>query len=204
MLIGVTGQIGSGKSTAAEILQSLGAVVIDADLIGHQVVDESKSLRNKLVSEFGQDIIDSSGRVNRKKLAARAFRDEQSKKKLDTLVHPYLLNKLYQQIRSLQKSHDVIVLDAALLLNWDINNEMDYILMIHSSLKDRLRRLQVRGISRQDALARQKTQLPFRIYQQHADRVILNNDSIASLRDKLYHLWKRLILKPVDKKQNRR
>ncbi|RKX27818.1 MAG: dephospho-CoA kinase [Candidatus Zixiibacteriota bacterium] len=202
MLIGVTGQIGSGKSTAAEILKSFGAVVVDADLIGRQVVDGTLSLRRKLAHEFGEDIIDSSGILNRKKLADRAFRDEQSKRVLDVLVHPYLLEELDKQVRFLKKKYDVVVIDAALLLDWELDLKVDFVLVIHASQNDRIRRLEARGISRSDAKARQKAQLPFRVYQSRADRVVLNNKNIASLKVKLSHLWKCLVTKPVDSYSN--
>ena len=94
MLLGLTGQIGSGKSSAAMILKSFGAIIIDADRIGHQVVENSKELQKKMQNEFGKDIISKTGKINRKKIAQRAFHDKTSKKKLNSLVHPYLLKEL--------------------------------------------------------------------------------------------------------------
>ncbi|MCK4301416.1 MAG: dephospho-CoA kinase, partial [candidate division Zixibacteria bacterium] len=76
MLIGVTGRIGSGKTTAARILADLGAAVIDADMIGHVVVEQSAALQAKLAGRFGGDIFTRSGKLNRKRLAARAFADQ--------------------------------------------------------------------------------------------------------------------------------
>ena len=112
MLIGLTGQIGSGKTTVAGILAGLGACVLDADEIGKQVVDESKQLREKLARRFGNEILDRNGRVKRKKLANLAFACQESKKNLNQLVHPFLLAELRRQIRVATKKYDLIVVDA--------------------------------------------------------------------------------------------
>ncbi len=193
MLIGLTGQIGSGKTTAAKILQSFGAVVIDADKIGHEVVDNSLPLRRKLARHFGADVLKANGALNRKMMAKRAFADDLSKQQFNTLVHPYLLKELRRQITQQLRQHKVVVVDAALLLDWDIADEMDFILVLHASQETRFKRLEKRGLSRKDAIARQKAQLPYREYQKLADRVILNNSTIDSLRGKLKSLWREIV-----------
>jgi len=192
MLIGLTGQIGSGKTATAKILKSFGAAVVDADRIGREVVDNSPSLRRKLARHFGAEVLNRSGSLNRKKMALRAFADENSKQQFNALVHPHLLRELRRQIRKQLKNHNVVVVDAALLLDWDIAQEMDFILVIHASKEERLRRVRSRGISREDALARQRAQLPYSEYRKRADRVILNNGSVDSLKSKLKSLWHQL------------
>ena len=189
MLLGLTGQIGSGKSSAAMILKSFGAIIIDADRIGHQVVENSKELQKKMQNEFGKDIISKTGKINRKKIAQRAFHDKTSKKKLNSLVHPYLLKELQRQINMYHINDNVIVIDAALLLDWNYDKKVDYVLVIHASLEKRIERLKERGILRSDAIARNKAQLPYREYQRRADRIILNNNTIENLKRKLTALW---------------
>ncbi len=189
MLIGVTGQIGSGKTTAAKILASFGAVVIDADEIGHQVVDESAQLRRKLAKQFGQDILTASGKLSRKKLADLAFADEVAKGRLNRIVHPALLRKLRRQMKELTKRHAVVVVDAALLLDWNLDREMDLVLVIHASKEMRLKRSVKRGFSREDVLARQKAQVSFSEYRRRADRVILNNGTVEQFGSRLQRVW---------------
>lgn len=189
MIIGLTGQIGSGKSTAALILKSLGAIIIDADKIGHQVVEQSKRLQKKLQKEFGKDIINISGQVNRKILAERAFASNSAKKKLNALVHPYLLKELQNQINKKHKKSKIVVIDAALLLDWNYDKKVDFVMVIHTSLEKRIKRLEKRGISRSDAIARQRAQLPFSEYQKRADRIILNSSTPGTLKQKLIKLW---------------
>lgn len=189
MLIGITGQIGAGKSTAAKILKNMGMAVVDADKIGKQVVDKNPALLKKLVKEFGSEILTKSGKLNRKKLAELAFENEKSKKRLNAIVHPYLLKKLTSQIKQKSKKSEYVVIDAALLLDWRLDKKMDITIVIHASLKDRLKRLNDRGISQKDALSRQKAQLPFSEYQKRADIFILNNQTECELKNKLKNIF---------------
>ncbi len=185
----MTGQIGAGKSTAAKILKNMGMAVVDADKIGKQVVDKIPALLKKLVKEFGSEILTKSGKLKRKKLAELAFKNESSKKKLNALVHPYLLKELSSQIKQKSKKYDHIVVDAALLLDWKLDKKMDLTIVIHASQKDRLKRLFKRGISRKDALSRQKAQLPYSEYRKRANILILNNQTEFELKNKLKNIF---------------
>ena len=193
MYIGVTGQIGSGKTTAAKIFASFGAVVIDADHIGHQVVDRSIPLRKKLARQFGGEILTPSGKLSRKRLARLAFADEAAKQRLNRLVHPFLLKELRRQMKELAKRHNVVVIDAALLLDWELDRRMDVVLVVYASEETRLKRLAARGISKEDALARQKAQVPFSEYRKRADYVVLNNSTAERLQAKLQRLYKKFV-----------
>jgi len=197
MLVGLTGQIGSGKSTAAMILKSFGAIIIDADKIGHQVVEQSKALQKRLQKEFGNDVISKTGKINRKKIAERAFASDAGKNRLNAIVHPYLLKELTYQIKQHNKMNNIVVIDAALLLNWNYDEKVDYVLVIHTSKENRIHRLKERGISRKDTVARQKAQLPYREYQKRANRVILNNSTVNDLKRKLSTLWRSFNLKSI-------
>ncbi|MDX9856874.1 MAG: dephospho-CoA kinase [candidate division Zixibacteria bacterium] len=196
MVIGLTGQIGSGKSTAARILASFGARVIDADLIGREVVEQSAELRRRLARVFGKDVVDSRGRLIRKKLAVRAFATGASRDKLNMIVHPHLLRRLRSRIREEQKRGPVVI-DAALLLYWGMDREVDVTLVIHAGLETRLKRLQARGIQPGDAKARQRAQLPYAEFRTRADRVILNNGTPSDLRRKLRRFWQAYVSERV-------
>jgi len=193
MVIGLTGQIGAGKTSAARILARLGAAVIDADRIGREVVEQSATLRRQLAKAFGAEIFDRRGQLKRKKLAGMAFADPASNKRLNSLVHPYLLRELRHQTKLASRSHEVVVIDAALLLYWRMDREVDFVLVIHASREARLQRLMARGISRRDALARERAQLPFREFQKRADRLILNNGTRQDLQKKITRLYSRMI-----------
>lgn len=189
MLIGLTGQIGAGKSTAATILASFGAVIIDADKIGREVVDKSPVLFRCLVEEFGLKILTKSGSLSRAKLAKVAFADAASTEKLNGHVHPHLLKELRKQARELQKRHDIVVIDAALLLNWDVGLKLDCVIVINATRELRLKRLVKRGMSLSDAKARQRSQLPLSEFRKRANIVVPNNGTKAELEQRLRKVW---------------
>jgi dephospho-CoA kinase len=200
MFIGVTGQIGAGKTTAAKILASFGAVVIDADAIGHQVVEQSARLRQKLVKRFGKEILTGTQRISRKQLAKLAFADDDARQDLNRLVHPYLLKELRSQMRLLSRRNKVVVIDAALLLDWHLDREMDLVLVVHAGRKVRLERLAARGITPEDALARERAQLPLAELKKRADYVLGNNGSVDRLCARLKRIWDEFTAKKIDRK----
>jgi dephospho-CoA kinase len=193
MVIGLTGQIGSGKSTVARVLSELGAVVIDADRIGREVVERSVVLRRRLVRAFGPEIVGAHGQIRRKKLAALAFANQGARSTLNSLVHPYLLKELRRQVKKLTRSYRVVVIDAALLLDWRMDREVDRVLVIHASRHERFRRLRKKGILPDDARARERAQLPYREFQKRADRTILNNGSPRDLERKVVEWYRQLM-----------
>ncbi len=193
MYIGLTGLIGAGKTSAATILKTLGAVVIDADRVARDVLDIYPALRNDLVKTFGSSIVTTSGRLRRKKLAQLAFTDEASSRKLDRLIHPYIAREIRTRMKKLNRRHRLIVIDAALLIGSSIENEMDRIIVIHASKQIRLQRLLRRGMSREDALNRMARQLPLSVLKRRADAVIINQDSIGSLKKKLVNYLKKIV-----------
>lgn len=191
MLIGLTGQIGAGKSTAAVVLKEFGAAVIDADSIGKQVVDNSPALLKKLVKKFGREILTRTGKLDRKALAAQAFATPTNKRALDALVHPYLLKELHRQVKQASKTCEVVVIDAALLLNWGLDRQVDATIVVTANQKVRVARMAARGFSREEILARQKSQYPLGEYRRRATFVISNNGSREELRRKVHNLWNR-------------
>lgn len=189
MLIGLTGQIGSGKTEVATLLAARGAKIIDADRIGREVVNRNSQLSGLLVKSFGRTIVGKNGRLRRKVLARLAFATKQSKKQLDTIVHPFLLEELRRVLNKAAGGAKPIVIDAALLLDWGLDRELDVVLVVAASRELRLRRLQERGIGRADALARERLQPSSREFTQRADVVIRNNGTRRELAEKVDRTW---------------
>lgn len=189
MFVGLTGQIGAGKSSAARILESFGAKVIDADQIGRRVVNESAALRRKLALAFGSDVILPNGQLDRPKVAARAFVDDHARGLLNSIVHPLLLKELGREMKLSRRQYPVVVIDAALLLDWGLDRQMDLVLAIDAPEDIRFARLVARGISREDALARQMMQMPHAEFMARADKVIVNDGTEDDLRGKLRQFW---------------
>lgn len=190
-VIGITGQIGSGKSAVAALFRQFGAVVVDADRIGRDVVDQSPKLRRALVRAFGKSILDKRGGIIRSRLAELAFADQESKRVLDRLVHPHLLRELRHQVKAARRGR-VVVIDAALLLDWEMDRELDAVVLVHAARAVRLRRLIAKGMAKQDALARLRSQLSYRTYLQRTQYLILNSRTRGELRAKSARLWMRL------------
>lgn len=193
MYIGLTGLIGAGKSTAAQILASHGAATIDADQIAREVIGLYPALLKKLVTRFGKSILTPTGKLRRKKLAAVAFADEQARQQLNDIIHPYIGREIKRRMKRLSRHHQVVVIDAALLLGSSIEDEMDRILVIHASKQVRLHRLLKRGLTREDALMRMQRQLPFNELRRRADRLIMNQDSLSSFEKKVADYLKKIM-----------
>jgi dephospho-CoA kinase len=185
MLIGLTGLIGSGKSTAAAIFKSMGAGIVDADRIGKDVINSNPPLLKKLQKTFGDQIVRVDGHLNRRRLASAAFVDESSRSRLNRLVHPYLLRELWRQVGEKSKKHEIVVIDAALLLEWKLEKKCDLTIAIHAPREIRLKRLAGRGLNRNNALARERRQLPLSEFRRRCDVVIMNNGSRAKLKKSL-------------------
>ncbi len=192
MIIGITGLIGSGKSTAARILSKHGAALIDADKIAREVIALYPALLKKLVRLFGGSILTPSGRLRRKKLATLAFADEQATQQLNLLTHPYIAREIRKQMRLAMRQSSLVVVDAPLLLGSEIEEDMDQILVIHAGKEIRLKRLLKRGMEASDARRRMRAQLPFAEFRRRADRLILNSGSLASLERKLLTFLKKI------------
>lgn len=186
--------IGSGKSTAADYFKSFGFEIIDADLIGKQVVENNQTVLKRLANIFGSDILTPSGRLRRKVLGGKAFANEKSRLQLNQIVHPYLLKELYRQLKEHQKNQKNIVIDAALLLEWNLEKEMDLTLLIHASKEIRVKRALKRGFKIEDIQKIQMRQMTYTHYRKRVDKVILNNSTPKRLYQKLESIIKKLPL----------
>jgi len=198
MLIGITGQIGSGKTEAAKIFARLGAFVISADRIGKEVVEKDSAIPKKLVKAFGHDILTPTGRLRRKYLARLAFSSEIQKKKLNKIVHPALLKELAKQARAAIKKHNIVVIDAALLLDWGWDKKVDLTIVIHASDKTKIARLTGKGYSVEEARMRLRSQLKYQVFKARADIIIHNNKTLNSLELRIKKILEKVTPKRVD------
>lgn len=185
--------IGSGKSSLAKLFSDNGWYIINADKIGNDVVKENKSLLKKLAKEFGKDILTPTGRLRRKLLVKRAFGANSKVKILNRIVHPYLLKELNRQIKHHQSFKRNIVIDAALLLDWDYDKKLDYTITVHSKLELRIKRMKKRGYNSDDIKKITSRQLSLSEFKNRSDFVIYNNGTQKELRHKFENLLKKLI-----------
>jgi len=199
ILIGVTGGIACGKTEVCKVFQKKGATVLSGDQIGKEVVEKNKKVLNELVKAFTKEILTKNHTLNRWKLGEIAFASKESREKLNEIVHPHLLSKLRKRVEQLRKkdSKRVVVIDAALIVEWGLQDELDYLIFVESKRKDRIKRLQEeKGYSRKEAQDRIKSQLPEIAKRRLADFVIRNDRGLVELREKTNGVWKKIIEKP--------
>ncbi|MDE0587133.1 MAG: dephospho-CoA kinase [Candidatus Marinimicrobia bacterium] len=193
--VGLTGGIGSGKSTASRYFESLGAFVLDADEEVKSLITSNETVQYELISEFGTDIIDGTGRVNKKKLARIAFQDEDHQQRLNSVVHPYIFNLIDKEFNRVfnDKKHGVFIVDAALIYETGFDAHLDYVIVVTAHLKNRMERALGREtLSREEILKRVGFQWPEEEKVNMADFVVHNDGTEAELQKKIESLIKKL------------
>jgi dephospho-CoA kinase len=192
VLIGIFGQIGSGKSEVARIFKAMGAYVISADLIGKDVVEKNRQVLKKLAITFGDKILTPTDKLRRRKLGEIALASEKNKNKLNKIVHPYLLKELSRQAKEASRKYKIVVIDAALLIDWGWDKKVDKTILVHAGDKVKISRLIKKGYSIKEARMRIKAQLKYSALRRHADIVIFNNRSLASLKKRVEKIFNKL------------
>ena len=194
--VGLTGGLGSGKSTASQFFESMGAYILDADKAAKNLIDNSKNVQNELIKEFGTDIIDISGKIDKKKLARIAFQDEDHQQRLNYVVHPHIhqeIDKCFQQILDTGK-HKLFIVDAALIYESGYDAHLDYVIVISAQLKHRMERaLDRKTLSRDEILKRIEFQWPEEDKTNIADYVIHNDGTEIELKNQIDELYKTLV-----------
>ena len=188
LTIGLTGGIASGKSTVAAMFRDLHIPVIDADEIAHRVTAIDGEAYQSIVETFGSDILDSNGAIDRRKLGAIVFHDEQKRKQLNAIVHPLVRKHMLQQKEQYaRRGEKSVVLDIPLLFESKLEHLVDRILVVYVDEQTQLRRLCERnGFSVEEARARMKAQMPLGEKRKKADAVIDNNGTIEETKRQLY------------------
>ncbi|MCH8928568.1 MAG: dephospho-CoA kinase [Candidatus Marinimicrobia bacterium] len=194
IIIGVTGGMGSGKTLACKLLGELGATVIEADKVGKKLYSINFTLKNKIVEAFGIEILDESGEVSFKKLAAAAFKDKTSVGLLNSITHPFIKNAIREKIIELAISHDVIVVDAALLYEGELLYTVDYIITVTAPEEVRIKRVVDSGrFSEEEVRKRMSFQLSEKEKIANADYVITNVGTIEELRGKVEDVYNKIM-----------
>lgn len=162
-VIGLTGSIASGKTLLATRLAELGAEVIDADALGHAVIEPGGPAFAPLVAAFGPDILGADGRIDRRRLGARVFADPTERRRLDALVHPHLLAELKRRVGEAEArvgAAGVVVVDAALIYEIGIPEAFDAVVVVRTSPERQLEWLMNRGLEEVAARQRIAAQMP--------------------------------------------
>jgi len=195
-VLGVLGGIASGKSTVSGLLARCGATVVDADRIGHQVL-EMPRIKMAVRKAFGQSMFAADGSVNRSALAEAVFADPQALARLNGIVHPAMLARIREDIKEIKRRGEValVVLDAAILMETGLDKELcDALLMVEADLETRRRRaLLQRGWSCEQFRRRESAQMAVSVKKKHADFVIDNSGPPAQLERRVRAAWEEIL-----------
>jgi dephospho-CoA kinase len=193
LLIAVTGNIASGKSLVAGLFREKGCALVDADKVAHALYAASPALVREIGHAFGDGVLRADGTLDRARLGERVFGNPAALEALNRLVHPHLLTALREEIRSARKVMNRVVVDAALIVEWGIREEFDHLVLVTAPESLRLDRLMARtGLSREEAEARIRSQMPQDEKRPFADFVIENSGTEDELREKAEEVWERV------------
>ena len=194
--VGLTGGIGSGKSTASNFFEAFGSFVINADEEAKKLIASNETVQHELIAEFGTDIIDVSGQINKAKLAKIAFQDEDHQQTLNSVIHPYIYDSIDNQFNRVLKNgkFDIFIVDGALIFESGYDVHMDYIIVVTALLKNRIERaLGRKTLSRDEILKRINLQWSEEEKVNLADFVIHNDGSEEDLKNNVKSLIEKLI-----------
>jgi dephospho-CoA kinase len=191
MRVGLTGGVGSGKSTVAALLAEHGAIVIDADAIAREVVEPGTPGFAAVVEAFGPDVVGQDGRLDRPALAAIVFGDESRRLELNAIVHP-LVGQRTVELAESAPADAVVVYDIPLLVEGNMAGGFDFVLVVQADVETRLARLAARGMAEHDARERMAAQASDEQRRAVADAVVDNNGSLDELRARVDDVWNRL------------
>lgn len=192
MKIGLTGGIGSGKSEASRILRELGALVIDADIVGHETYRSGEPAFGEVVETFGDEVVGSDGEIDRRELGRLVFGDPGNLKRLTDIVWPRIRESLEKRIdrESAEGKTGVLVVEAAVLFEAGWENLFDEVWVITAPEDDVLERLELQRNQKPDQTrARVRAQMTNEEREQRADVMVRNDEDRAALAARVTQLW---------------
>ncbi len=146
-VIGVTGPIGSGKSTVRDHLARMGAEVLDADRLAHRFLEPQEASHRRIIEAFGPDVLNGAGRIDRKALGRKVFDNRENLNRLNAIVHPLLLAAIRERIREFRarEPEGLLAIDAALLFQWGLEKDCDWVLWVDAPVEIRRERTVAAG-----------------------------------------------------------
>jgi dephospho-CoA kinase len=194
LVIGVTGNLGTGKTTVSQMLVELGARHIEADEVGHELLQHDKMARRQIVAAFGKSILNASGEIDREKLARLVFDDKAALARLNRITHPRILRLVKRKIEEYHKaSAGVVVVEAALLIEAGWRSQVDQLWVTTAPEGTIVARLmKSRGMTEEQILDRLRAQMPQEEKARQADVVINTDCPIGELKARVKELWQRL------------
>ncbi len=189
--VGLTGGIGAGKSLVSEMLAAKGAAVVNADLVGHRSYRKGMPAYERLIAEFGGDILDGEGEIDRGKLGQRVFADPRERERLNDIVWPAMAELMEQDLRDLRaRGQPVAVLEAAVLIEagWGYLADETWVVIASPQVAHQ-RLVETKEMPPEQAEARIRAQLTNEERKWYAGAVIENNGSVEELQRRVDEVW---------------
>lgn len=187
MILGITGGIGTGKSTILNILEEYGFIVIEADKLGHETMGKGQEAYLEIIKKFGRDVLDGEEQIDRVKLGEMAFHEPEVLEKLNEIVHPAVIRQIKKIINSNQEKN--IVIESAILFEAGVNKLCDEVWYIYSDRDARIKRLKKsRGLTEEKIENIMKKQLKEKEFEQKSDVVIDNTTTIENTKSQIEKL----------------
>lgn len=200
LTVGVTGGIGSGKSSVCKFFEKLGVKILYADNIARELTESHEGIKKQIRKIFGSEVFSHDGQLNRKKLADLVFSNQKLKEQLNAIVHPYVFKVIEKEIRKVEqtKSSPFVIHEAALIYESGADEDLDYVIVVDADEDTRIQRVMKRdNVTREKVLQRINSQMPVEEKRTRADFVVKNNGDIKSLERKVKFLYYLLLrLKP--------
>ncbi len=203
-IIGVTGSLGTGKTTVCGILKKLGAVVLDADMIAHEAISRRGEAYKRIVKIFGRGVLNKGKEIDRRQLGGIVFNDRNALKRLCAVIHPVVIRKIRNRIKQIttESPDAVVVLDVPLLVESGMLDMVDNLVVVKSGRMQQIRRCQKStGLGRGAILARIRSQMPITEKIRFADFVIDNSGELKQTKRKVKSVWEQIQQQAVRRKR---
>ena len=182
--IGLTGGIGTGKSTVSTIFREHGIEIVDADIIAREVLEKYPEILNKVRVEFGEGFFDWRGDFRRKEFGNHIFKFPKQRIKYESIVMPYIKKEIHNEIERLEKEkNQLIIVDAPILIETGLHEEMDYVVLVSADTQTQIQRIKARdGLANNDALNRINAQMSLDKKREFSNIIIDNNKDLENTR----------------------
>jgi dephospho-CoA kinase len=198
LLVGLTGGIGSGKSTVARLLEKRGAVVFDADLLAREAVAPGTQGHAAVIERFGADVLAPGGELDREALASIVFADPSARRDLEQIVHPEVRRLFAEGSEAYRDTDRVVVFSAPLLVESGMHTAFEILVVVSATVPTQIERLmRQRGMSEASIRARIDAQAPLEDKSAVADVLVDNEGTLDQLESQVDRLWNDLSARPV-------
>ena len=198
LLVGLTGGIGSGKSTVARMLEERGAVVFDADLLAREAVEPGTQGHTAVIERFGADVLAPGGELDREALASIVFADPSARRDLEQIVHPEVRRLFAEGSEAYRDTDRIVVFSAPLLVESGMHTAFEILVVVSATVATQIERLmRQRGMSEPAIRARIDAQAPLEDKAAVADFLVDNEGTLAELESQVERLWHDLSARTV-------